>query len=604
MPNFELAVLYELSSQEQFTSSDALFSDMKSKVSRIFAARRLVLEVAGTKVFHWGFGRQGPSLGHSLLSSHAVYEKGLGQEHELGRFWLEKTELFKDFELRLLDIYCRQLERVLYAIKANQELVSANTRFREMIEHAPMLAIHGFDGEGRILYWNRTAEKLYGFTKKEVLGQKVTAERMGDALHRQFQQVLRNPPIAGEEQVWEGEVPNRLGQQKSVLSFVMPVGGSPQGNEFMRMDVDISQNKRMEQELDFSSSHDQLTGLCNRNCFEQAMIRLEKSGDGCEGVIVCDLDGLKLVNDTLGHQAGDTLLITAAQILQRLFRSSDMVARVGGDEFAILLSAGGQVDVAAAAARIGEQVAVHNQTSPNLLLSLSVGFALREKPGQPIQDLFIAADNNMSRKKLHLSQSNRSSVVQTLVKALEARDFITEGHADRLESMVVAVARELGFSEHRLSDLRLFAKFHDIGKVGIKDQILFKPAKLTDQETAAMRQHCTIGYRIAQASPELTPISDWIYKHHEWWDGRGYPLGLVGESIPLECRILAIADAFDAMVSDRPYRKGLSQAYAVEELYRCAGSQFDPELVPVFIQTVGNVPRGKVLRFEGFKEAD
>lgn len=604
MPNFELAVLYELSSQEQFTSSDALFSDMKSKVSRIFAARRLVLEVAGTKVFHWGFGRQGPSLGHSLLSSHAVYEKGLGQEHELGRFWLEKTESFKDFELRLLDIYCRQLERVLYAIKANQELVSANTRFREMIEHAPMLAIHGFDGEGRILYWNRTAEKLYGFTKEEVLGQKVTAERMGDALHRQFQQVLRNPPIAGEEQIWEGEVPNRLGQQKSVLSFVMPVGGSPQGNEFMRMDVDISQNKRMEQELDFSSSHDQLTGLCNRNSFEQAMIRLEKSGEGCEGVIVCDLDGLKLVNDTMGHQAGDALLITAAQILRRLFRSSDMVARVGGDEFAILLSAGGQVDVAAAAARIGKQVAVHNQTSPNLLLSLSVGFALREKPGQPIQDLFIAADNNMSRKKLHLSQSNRSSVVQTLVKALEARDFITEGHADRLESMVVAVARELGFSEHRLSDLRLFAKFHDIGKVGIKDQILFKPAKLTDQETAAMRQHCTIGYRIAQASPELTPISDWIYKHHEWWDGRGYPLGLVGESIPLECRILAIADAFDAMVSDRPYRKGLSQAYAVEELYRCAGSQFDPELVPVFIQTVGNVPRGKVLRFEGFKKVD
>jgi diguanylate cyclase (GGDEF)-like protein/PAS domain S-box-containing protein len=604
MPNFELAVLYELSSQEQFTSSDALFSDLKNKVSRIFAARRVVLEIAGAKVFHWGFGRQRPSLGHSLLSSHVVYEKGLGQENELGRFWLEKTDSFKSFELRLLDIYCRQLERVLYTIKANQELVSANTRFREMVEHAPMLAIHGFDGEGRILYWNRTAEKLYGLAKEEVLGQKVTAERMGDALHRQFQQVLRNPPITGKEQVWEEEVLNPLGQQKSVLSFVMPVGDSQQVNEFMRMDVDISQNKRMKKELDFSSTHDQLTGLCNRNFFEQAMVRLEKSGDGCDGVIVCDLDGLKLVNDTMGHQAGDALLIAAANILQRLFRSSDVVARVGGDEFAILLSTGGQAAVAAAAARIEEQVTVHNQTSPNLRLSLSVGFALREKSGQPIQDLFIAADNNMSRKKLHLSQSTRSSVVQTLAKALEARDFITEGHADRLESMVVAVARELGFSEHRLSDLRLLDKFHDIGKVGIKDQILFKPAKLTDEETAAMRQHCTIGYRIAQASPELTPIADWIYKHHEWWDGSGYPLGLVGESIPLECRILAIADAFDAMVSDRPYRKGLSQAYAVEELYRYAGSQFDPELVPVFIQTVVNVRKGKVLQFDCFKKAD
>ena len=604
MPNFELAVLYELSSQEQFASSEALFADLKSKVSRIFAARRVVLEISGGKIFHWGFGQQCVSLDHSLVSSHAVYEKGLGQEQELGRFWLEKTESFKDFELRLLDIYCRQLERVLYAIKANQDLASANTRFREIVEHAPMLAIHGFDGEGRILYWNRTAEKLYGFAKEEVIGQKVTAERMGDALYRQFQQVLHNPPGVGNEQVWEGEVPNRLGQQKSVLSFVMPVGSLPQVNEFMRMDVDISQNKRIEQELDFSSSHDHLTGLCNRNRFEQEMIRREKSGDGCEGVIVCDLDGLKLVNETMGHQAGDALLIAAGKILQRLFRSSDMVARVGGDEFAILLSGGGQADVAVAAARIEEQVACHNRNSPEMPLSLSVGFALREKSGQPLQELFIAADHNMSRNKLHLSQSNRSSVVQTLAKALEARDFITEGHADRLESMVVAVARELGFSEHRISDLRLLAKFHDIGKVGIKDQILFKPAQLSDEETAEMRQHCAIGYRIAQASPDLVPIADWIYKHHEWWDGSGYPLGLVGEGIPLECRILSIADAFDAMVSDRPYRKGLSQEYAVEELYRCAGSQFDPELVPVFVQTVEGIRKGKVLSFEGFKKVD
>jgi diguanylate cyclase (GGDEF)-like protein/PAS domain S-box-containing protein len=604
MPNFELAVLYELSSQKLFDSPDALFEDLKAKVSRIFAARRVVLEVSGREIFYWGFGQQRLSLGHYLHSSHAVYEKVLGQDQELGRFWLEKAEPFQDFELRLLDIYCRQLERVLYAIKANQELVSANTRFREMVEHAPMLAIHGFDGEGRILYWNRTAEKLYGFAKEEVLGQKVTAERMGYALHRQFQQVLSNPPIAGEEQGWEGEVSNRFGQQKSVLSFVLPVGGGQRANEFMRMDVDISQNKRMEQELDFTSSHDQLTGLCNRNCFEQEMIRLEKAGTGCEGVIVCDLDGLKLVNDTMGHQAGDALLVAAANILQQLFRSSDIVARVGGDEFAILLSAGGQADVVAAATRIEEHVAYHNRTSPELPLSLSVGFALREKPGQRIRDLFIEADNNMSRKKLHLSQSNRSSVVQTLAKALEARDFITEGHADRLESMVVAVARKLGFSEHRLSDLRLLAKFHDIGKVGIKDQILFKPAKLSEEETAAMRQHCAIGYRIAQASPELTPIADWIYKHHEWWDGTGYPLGLTGENIPLECRILAISDAFDAMVSDRPYRKGLPLEHAVAELQRYAGSQFDPELVPVFLQVMERNQEHKVVPFASLKKVD
>ncbi len=586
MHDFELAVLYELSSQESFVTVEALFEDLKTKLSRIFAARRVVLEVAGERVFYWGFGQQKVLPGQRLVSAHKVYERTLGDEPVLGRFWLEKVATFQDCEPRLLDIYCRQIERSLRSIKTNQELLSAHMRFREMAEHAPMLAIHGFDSEGRILYWNRTAEKIYGFSREEMLGMKVTPEHTGYAFYRQFKQVLDNPPLAGERQVWEGEVPNRFGPPQSVLSFVLPVGGLKGVSEFMRMDVDMSRHKRMEEELRFTSSHDHLTGLFNRNFFEREMMRQEVSTSDCGGVIVCDLDGLKLVNDTLGHSAGDRLLVQVAGMLQGLFGKGGIVARVGGDEFAVLLTANGSLNVAEAAERIKDSALQHNRANSDLPLSLSVGFAAREKPDQKIRDLFIAADNNMSREKLHRSQSNRSAVVQTLARALEARDFITEGHADRLESMVVALARELDLSEHRIHDLRLLAKFHDIGKVGIKDQILFKPDKLTPQETLAMRQHCAIGYHIAQASPDLVPIADWIYKHHEWWDGSGYPLGLAGDKIPLECRILAIADAFDAMISDRPYRKGLPREKVVEELMRCSGTQFDPELVPLFIGVV------------------
>ena len=604
MPNFELAVLYELSSQELYDCPDLLFKDLVAKVSRIFAGRRIVLEIAGRTILHWGFGRKRLSLGHCLSSPHSAYERALGKDLELGRFWLEKLEPFKDFEFRLLDIYCRQLERVLYGIKWNEDFVSANDRFLGMIEHAPMLAIHGFDCEGRVLYWNRAAEKLYGFGKEEVLGKKATAENLGYSLHRQFAEVLCNPPAPGDKQVREGGVPNRFGKQRSALSFVLPVGGGGEAVEFLRMDVDISKNKRMEQELQFTSSHDQLTGLYNRNFFEQEMDRFDKAGKRCAGVVVCDLDGLKQVNETLGHQSGDRQLVAAANILKGLFRASDVVARVGGDEFAILLPSGQAEDVAAVVARIREKVARYNLRSTELPLSLSVGFAVRENSDQRVRDLFIEADHNMSRKKLHSSQSNRSSVVQTLAKALEVRDFITEGHADRLESMVVAVGRNLGFSEHRLSDMRLLAKFHDIGKVGIKDQILFKPGKLSAEEMDAMRQHCAIGYRIAQASSDLMPIADWIYKHHEWWDGSGYPLGLAGEDIPVECRILAIADAYDAMVSDRPYRKGLPQEDAIEELHRCSGSQFDPELVPVFVRVTEQSHQDKVVPFADLKRAD
>ncbi len=189
----------------------------------------------------------------------------------------------------------------------------------------------------------------------------------------------------------------------------------------------------------------------------------------------------------------------------------------------------------------------------------------------------------MYREKLHRSQSGRSAIVQTLMKALKERDFITEGHADRLQELVTALARAVSVPESKMSDLRLLAQFHDIGKVGIPDKILFKPGRLTTKEFNEMKRHCEIGYRIAMSAPDLAPIGEWILKHHEWWNGSGYPLKLKGEEIPLECRILAIADAYDAMTSDRPYRKALPHEVAMAELRKFSGIQFVPELVNKFI---------------------
>lgn len=203
-----------------------------------------------------------------------------------------------------------------------------------------------------------------------------------------------------------------------------------------------------------------------------------------------------------------------------------------------------------------------------------------------MREVFKAADDNMYREKLHSSHSTRSAIVQTLAKAMEVRDFITDGHADRLQDAVVELALAVGVAESKLSDLRLLGRFHDIGKVGIPDHILFKPSRLDDSEFEIMKRHCEIGFRIAQASAELAPIADWILKHQEWWDGRGYPLGLKGEDIPIACRILAIADAYDAMTNDRPYRGAMSHDEAVAELESCAGTQFDPELVKVFKQII------------------
>jgi len=178
--------------------------------------------------------------------------------------------------------------------------------------------------------------------------------------------------------------------------------------------------------------------------------------------------------------------------------------------------------------------------------------------------------------------------VQALTKALAARDFITEGHAERLQHLVTDLARSLGVPEYNIGDLRLLAQFHDIGKVGVSDSILFKPGIFTPGERLEMQRHCAIGHRIALSAPDMVHIADWILKHHEWWNGEGYPQGLKEEEIPLECRILAIADAYDAMTNDRPYRKAISHEEAVAELRRNSGIQFDPQLVQEFIQMLEN----------------
>ena len=296
------------------------------------------------------------------------------------------------------------------------------------------------------------------------------------------------------------------------------------------------------------------------------------------------MDGLKLVNDTLGHDQGDNLLVAAARVIRDSFREGDLVARIGGDEFSVVLPNTTEAAVENACQRIQESVASYNATNPELPLSISVGFAVKNGFHGNLKDLFKEADNNMYRKKLYRTQSVRSTIVKTLINTLKARDLTTEKQVTRLEKLLTSMAAFIGLPESTTSDLSLLAKFHDIGKVGISDSVLFKEGPLTSEERKEMKRHCEIGYRIALSAPELVPIADWILKHHEWWNGQGYPLGIKGEEIPIECRLLAITEAYEAMTSGRPYRRACSLVEAVAELLRHSGTQFDPKLVKKFVQ--------------------
>ena len=366
--------------------------------------------------------------------------------------------------------------------------------------------------------------------------------------------------------------------------------GSGKMHRIVGIAADITDLKLGEEKLKYLSLHDSLTGLYNRIYFEEEISRIEKVRYDTVGILSCDVDGLKLVNDTLGHDKGDDLLVAAAKVIKESCREGDLVARIGGDEFSIILPNTTESAIENACQRIQEAVTSYNVNNPELPLSISVGFAVKNGFHRSLKELFKEADNCMYRKKLYHSQSVRSTIINTLINTLKARDLTTERHVTRLEKLLINMANLLRLPESITSDLSLLAKFHDIGKVGVSDFILFKKGPLTSDEWIEMKRHCEIGYRIALSSPELFTIADRILKHHEWWNGQGYPLGIKGEEIPIECRLLAITEAYEAMTSIRPYRRAFSHREAVAELLKHSGTQFDPKLLEKFVQLLEAQP--------------
>ncbi len=330
----------------------------------------------------------------------------------------------------------------------------------------------------------------------------------------------------------------------------------------------------------YLSFHDQLTGLYNRHYFVSEIKRLEGSREYPIAVVSADLDGLKLVNDTMGHESGDSYLKSGAALLKESLRSYDILARVGGDEFVILLP---RTDYAAAQKvinRIYQRAEMCRDESTGLPLSISTGVAVSENAEKNLEETYRDADAQMYRDKLVRSSRARNNMIRDMLTLLFKHDRSSSADKEYLQALSVKLGQAAGLDEKQLADLVMLAQIHDLGLITVPEEIRNKKSDLSEDELNYIRQHPVKGYRIAQSSAETAEVAELILRHRENYDGTGYPLGLKGEEIPVECRILAITRAYVDLSVEHSTQQALS------EIKKAAGFRFDPALTETFMRVL------------------
>lgn len=345
-----------------------------------------------------------------------------------------------------------------------------------------------------------------------------------------------------------------------------------------------SERKQMEQKLEHLSYHDQLTGLHNRRFFEEELNRIDSEGKLPFTIVMADVNGLKLINDSFGHSMGDELLKKVSKVMEEGCRTTDFIARLGGDEFVLILN---ETDVNEAQQIIrGIRESASKETVGSNSISISFGYEAKRKKEEKVQDILKKAEDHMYKRKLFESPSMRGKTINTIISTLHEKNKREEQHSHRVSRLCKRMGEALGLNQGEIKELKTVGLLHDIGKIAIEENILNKAGKLENEEFKKIKRHPEIGYRILSTVNDMSEMAEYVLAHHERWDGKGYPKGLKGEEIPLQSRIITIVDAYDAMTSARSYRDALSEEFAIEELQKNAGIQFDPKLVKVFIEKV------------------
>ncbi len=422
---------------------------------------------------------------------------------------------------------------------------------------------------------NDSHEILTGLKRNEILG-------------KYFYEIHNNMEAKNIEKLYHtvktGEPTRYERYQIHTNYFYEIIAYRPQKNQLAVIVNDITKRKQAEERLQYLSYHDQLTQLYNRRYFEEGLARLDHKENYPLMITIADINGLKLINDSFGHTVGDEYIKRVAKVLLKGSREKDVVCRLAGDEF-IILSPNTEVETIKNMVSHIKELA-KNESIHSIDISISFGYCAKISKEESTIDILKRAEDFMYKKKLVESPSMRGKTIYTIMATLHEKNPREEQHSHRVSELCEKMGLALGLQEDEIKELKTVGMLHDIGKVAIEEGILNKKEKLTYKEWDEIKRHPEIGYRILSTVNELSEMAEYVLAHHERWDGCGYPKGLTGDEIPIQSRIIAIADAYDAMVSERSYRKALSKEYAINELKQGSGSQFCPSCVNIFIQNV------------------
>lgn len=447
------------------------------------------------------------------------------------------------------------------------------------------------DLEKRVTMLNKVAEDLTGWSSLDARGKDFN--EVFDLAHENPEYYVLNPveEVIRTDHPYEltnhAVITRRNGTQVYIEDSATPVKDS-EGNTtgVVLIFRDVSERKAQNAKIEYLSFHDQLTGLHNRRYYEEARERFDDGSQYPLSIIMGDVNGLKMTNDAFGHLAGDSLLIAASKVLKHCCRSTDVVVRWGGDEFVILLP---NTDEEIVKRRMSQMIeAVESCVVDQGILSISFGWATKHSKTEPFTELFKKAESMMYKNKLLMKSEVRQNTIQSIMCTLYEKSGVEKIHAERVCYYCMRIAEEMNMEEKELEQLRWTSLLHDIGKVTIKKEILEKKGELTLEEWKVIKKHPETGYHIINTAPEMVGIATAILSHHERWDGKGYPKGLAGEEIPILSRIMAVGASYDTILSERTYKKAKTKNEALQEIQNYAGTQFDPQIVSLFVNQVAN----------------